>query len=424
VPEGVSLPPGTMTEIYRIQLITPIFGGGIKAGENDPVTLIRPSSIRGHLRFWWRATRGASCADAAELGQREGAIWGTPDEPSKVALEAMVISQGPTYPCAYFPEGRAFPRFEKTHPPYALFPFQGNARKGEDPARCTSDVIFDLKLTYPVAVSKDVNAALWSWVNFGGVGARTRRGCGALYCKKLSPPDCASLASWYEKSLKEFDIDLSQGQEWPVMPTEFLIRENRATSMQNWNDVVSLMQVFRQGSDLGRNPGNAPNRPGRSRWPEPETIRRATSRRSSRHQRMTAIPDDAFPRAEIGLPIVFHFQSGREGDPEDTELYPVTDGVERTRMASPVILRPGICANGASFQMIMCLKTPTLQEVVLKKTTHQPHFTIIQDPKLASYAKSPMGIPASGKVERSPSGSALDAFLAFAREKGNDFKEV
>lgn len=44
--------PGTIPKKYAIEVITPLFGGGVEAGKNDPITLIRPSSIRGHLRFW------------------------------------------------------------------------------------------------------------------------------------------------------------------------------------------------------------------------------------------------------------------------------------------------------------------------------------------------------------------------------------
>jgi hypothetical protein len=58
----------------------------------------------------------------------------------------------------------------------------------------------------------------------------------------------------------------------------------------------------------------------------------------AKHSRLTDIPDDAFPRAELGLPIVFHFQE--QGDPPDTVLYPANDsqGKKRERMASPLIL--------------------------------------------------------------------------------------
>lgn len=66
---------------YRIEVITPMFGG-VFPGETDTVTPVRASSIRGQLRFWWRATIGAKCTDIDDLAKREGAIWGTMEEES------------------------------------------------------------------------------------------------------------------------------------------------------------------------------------------------------------------------------------------------------------------------------------------------------------------------------------------------------
>ena len=412
--------PDTKTKKYYIQVITPIFGGGVKAGENDPVTSIRPSSIRGHLRFWWRATRGTRFNSVLELRKREGEIWGTTENPSKVALEIKLESSGKSYPCAYFPEDKNFPRFEKNHPSYALFPFQGNKRDGIPPASCTSNVSFELKLTYPQDLFQDVNAAVWAWTNFGGIGARTRRGCGTLYCKEFSPKK-ESLNSWYRSSLESFGVDLSRSQDWPTMPDRFFVRDNNSNNvLQGWTDVVGLMQTFRQGQGMGRNPGSSPNRPGRSRWPEPESIRLATSSRSAQHSRMPAIPNDAFPRAELGLPIVFHFKDN--GDPKDTELYPVIDGQKKTRMSSPLILRPMICKNGEVLQLILKLEATVPNEVVLEKAPGSPTFKKISDPALAKYPNSPMGSPKAGAPARSSSGSAIEGFLAFAEENG--FMEV
>lgn len=411
--------PNIIRGIYHIQVIIPIFGGGVRARDNDPVTIIRPSSIRGHLRFWWRATIGANCLTVADLRQREGEIWGTVDNPSRVIVQAEMISKGTTYACAHIPEGKSFARFAEGHPGYALFSFQGNKKEGIPIAKCTSKIFFDLKLTYPDILSKDIEAAVWAWVNFGGVGARVRRGCGALYCPELSPPSASSIGTWYKENLKRLDISLPASRDWPILPDNLLIKNSRDT-MQAWNDVVGLMQAFRQGQNIGRNPGKAPNRPGRSRWPEPETIRSATSRREPIHTRMPGIPDDAFPRAELGLPIVFHFKD--HGDPKDTELYPVVGGQEKTRMASPIILRPIACRNGEVQQMILCLKADSPDEVILKKAPGNPRYGRIRDPMLSTYPQSPLGSLRMSLPVRSPLGSAIEGFLAFAEE--NKFRLV
>jgi CRISPR-associated protein Cmr1 len=340
--------------------------------------------------------------------------------PSRVALEIEIKSTGKTYPCAYFPEDKNFPRFERNHPTYALFPFQGNKRDGIPPANCTSNVSFKLKLNYPQSVSLDVDAAVWAWTNFGGIGARTRRGCGALYCMELSPKREA-LSSWYKSCLESFDVDLSRSHDWPTLPNRFFFRDNNSGNvLQGWTDVVGLMQNFRQGQGVGRNPGSGQNRPGRSRFPEPESIRQATGSRFAWHSRMPAIPNDAFPRAELGLPIVFHFKDN--GDPKDTELYPVVNGEEKTRMASPLILRPMVCKNGEVIQLILKLNSSSPDEVVLKKASGNPRFKKLRDPVLASYPNSPLGSPKAGAPVRSSSGSALEGFLAYAKENG--FVEV
>jgi CRISPR-associated protein Cmr1 len=48
----------------ELKIIIPVFGGDFEARELHPVNLIRAGSIRGHLRFWWRATAGARYASA------------------------------------------------------------------------------------------------------------------------------------------------------------------------------------------------------------------------------------------------------------------------------------------------------------------------------------------------------------------------
>jgi hypothetical protein len=46
------------TKQYTIEIVTPMFGGGAKAGIVDEKMPIRVTEIRGHLRFWWRLLYG------------------------------------------------------------------------------------------------------------------------------------------------------------------------------------------------------------------------------------------------------------------------------------------------------------------------------------------------------------------------------
>jgi CRISPR-associated protein Cmr1 len=408
--------PGRVTREYEISLITPLFGGGAEAGVPDDTLPIRGTSIRGQLQFWWRATRGARFAKHQDLYARHVEIWGTTEQASPVEIDVRTLTAGASRPCAkYTPRngGRLQLRwecpFDCRELPYALFPFQdqlsGDRQQvAEPPASFIETASFTLKLRYPEDLSEDVETAVWAWVNFGGLGARTRRGCGALLCKEFAPGDVNDLFHWFKSA--SFN-SASTARAWPTMPSSVLVGSQAQAPIDAWKKAISLLQAFRQGEGVGRNPGQQRSRPGRSRWPEPETIRRVTNRRSSQHARLAHIPDDAFPRAEFGLPIVFHFQG--QGEPPDTVLYP--SGEER--MASPLILKPLALANGKTVPLILRLITPPLGGVRLTKGSNAlglRNTTVVKASRLANYRDSPLSASASG--------SAVEAFLLYARNNG------
>lgn len=72
---------------YTIQVGTPLFGGGVEAGDPDPITPIRGTSIRGHLRHWWRLTIGRTLAD--KMWQREEEIFGSTEFPSPLIVRVL-----------------------------------------------------------------------------------------------------------------------------------------------------------------------------------------------------------------------------------------------------------------------------------------------------------------------------------------------
>lgn len=162
-----------------------------------------------------------------------------------------------------------------------------------------------------------IEALRW-WASFGGVGARTRRGLGAVKVIS-SDPDCVS------KPVSQKEVKSKNG----VM----VLRNPGNNAVNAWRSAINKLKKFRQGENVGRNPG-APgtNHPGRSHWPEPDTIRRFSERHATAHP--PTHPVAGYPRAAFGLPIVFHFKD--RGDPNDHVL----ESEHSDRMASPLILRP------------------------------------------------------------------------------------
>lgn len=431
---GVPATPasGRETREYRIRLITPLFGGGVEAGEPDPTLPIRGTSIRGQLQFWWRATRGASYPACDALFKRHAEVWGTTERASPVDVEVRDIEMATSARCLeYSPksDGKLQANWRKpvnnngSALPYALFPFQGQLKKEggkqkieREPAQFIESGSFTLRVCYPELFRQEVETAVWAWANFGGLGARTRRGCGSLFCQELAPNAFNDVAQWF-RAHAAFASDVVR--EWPTLPRTLLVGIERRSPLEAWDSVIGLLRTFRQGVDFARNRGQQQNRPGRSRYPEPETIRRITGCRSGLHARLAHIPDDAFPRAELGLPIVFHYQG--QGEPPDTVLYPADgpDGQPRERMASPLILKSLALANGKAVPLIMRLVTPQLTGIDLRQgdtSRPLPRTTVIQDGRLATYRDSPLAGAASG--------SALDAFFTLALAPSNGFQEV
>lgn len=68
--------PGLCELRIRLEVVTPILGGSHLTRAIDDVDVIRAASVRGHLRFWWRALYASQCSSDEELYQRESTLWG------------------------------------------------------------------------------------------------------------------------------------------------------------------------------------------------------------------------------------------------------------------------------------------------------------------------------------------------------------
>jgi len=417
---------------YEIELITPMFGGGVEPRTNDPSFPIRPTAIRGQLRFWWRATRGRQFANSNALWLREEEIFGGTRFQSPLRVQVSVDpNTAPQYAAAsevdrFGPDG------------YAMFPLQQGdtlLREGlkfrvslnrltvtelNQQREAVNQQLTRAKqprLPNEVAdITDDLEIAVWAWANFGGLGGRTRRGCGSLWCKELAPKSATEIGEWFRSARHSFAVPTSSTPLWPCLGEHLHYHSQSRSALDAWLQMIGIFKEFRQGTGVGRNPGRQRNRPGRSRFPEPETIRETLQRRGQEHQRLQDIPADAFPRAEFGLPIVFQFQ---HNEVPQTVLYPRLGRELAERMASPLILKALCLSDKTAVPAIIPLDVPWFTEVDLtiggrdsvRQTFPQ---SAVRRPDMARYPNSPL----SG----SANGSALEAFLAFARAKG--FTEV
>jgi CRISPR-associated protein Cmr1 len=345
---------------FTFRLITPMFGGGVEVNgpqkPHDPRTPIRIPSIRGQLRFWWRACNPTEVTTAEQLFEDEEALWGSTKQPSRVQI-CLVGDQPRATPVEVFsqPPGKTYWRVNRENEAiaYGVFPLQPPQKPKNNEQRRPGvlwriDQEITLHFRLPENLKNSVHEALNAWSLFGGIGGRTRRGFGAVEFVRASPPEFAPRSA--TDLLKQF-LDRPKIQGVPSLAGATLTTRTSPHSEPRaaWGDALFSLHQFRQGFGIARN--GVPIRPGRSRWPEADQLRRHAGTYYRDHERdhKPEHPVQKFPRAAFGLPIVFHFkdsapQQNRSPDPSDMTLLPDLEG--STRFASPLILRPQRCPDG------------------------------------------------------------------------------
>jgi CRISPR-associated protein Cmr1 len=252
---------------------------------------------------------------------------------------------------------------------YATFPLEDHDHEHLLKSMLPTGVSFSLVLHYPpvsvftldkdatppltqtLNVADEVNAALWAWTTFGGIGARTRRGLGAIHCLTIDgevqiPPFEEGLTANIQKGLTMHAVAGAWPPDVPHLTpqTRFVLRVLDGPPIVAWEYLIRKLKQFRQSRNGGIH---------RSHWPEPDEIRRLSGTYMRSHAPEHAVTPYKFPRGDFGLPIVFKFvrEDVARRDPEQTTL----EGARNKRLASPLLLRPLKCSPDGSSDVSIAL---------------------------------------------------------------------
>jgi len=168
---------------FEIETITPMFLAGADQGKAE----LRAASIKGLLRFWWRALQAES--DIAELRKKEAGIFGSSDEKtggSKFSLR--VVASNPI-------TGKFSPL---PHSTTKKFTFVGIAPKQ------TFTIFINSKND-----ANEFGNILEISLLLGGLGRRSRRGFGSVHCKQWQFKDSQELQEFIFKKILQVNQDFS-----------------------------------------------------------------------------------------------------------------------------------------------------------------------------------------------------------------------
>lgn len=344
--------PELTTWTLKLKTITPMFGGSATPREVDPKDPVRAASVRGHLRFWWRATAGVQYASAEDLFKAEEEIWGSAERYGKVALRVLEPVLGPPVkPSELVPDkGTA-----KTGPMerFFLHPFNENKSEGLPEASGLKSVEFTLELDVTRLSPEEkeqLKTALRAWIAFGGVGARTRRGLGAL--EALSdvsdwlPASPNQLKDWFAAS------PIAEPKHTTLAGAVVYLGQPRKPSNADpykghvaWRELGRFWARFRKGHFVedprtGEAMAYTPTAGGK--WRDHKTLL-ALRRNQERI---------ALAKPYLGLPIVYQ-RLGNSFSGTLEAAHP-----QGKRMASPVILKPIAFADGYVRPAVIVLKAP------------------------------------------------------------------
>lgn len=235
---------------------------------------------------------------------------------------------------------------------------------------------FTICISFPSKYQKDVEAALWAWETFGGIGARTRRGFGALQLVRVNGqpellPKQQDAKRKIEEQLKQHVVEGTWIEGVPYLlrdvSDDWLVVKFKDKPFEVWRSLSDRLKRFRQQ----RRDKNTHRLNNYGNWPEPNAIRRRAKHKPRGPHKERNI--DAAPRGSFGLPIVFHMA-------HDTNMDQILQiDAKRDRFASPLILKPLACSDGAVGLAVILQGTKVPEKLYLKGVNQSITRTISED---------------------------------------------
>jgi len=336
-----------------LKVITPLFLGG---AEPNAAAELRPPSIKGALRFWYRAIE-------PKYKEHEPEFFGDTDKGQAQFLIGMgkSITGNETWN-----SGNCYRDFHGIR--YLSFSLDlgDNKRKYIEPGE-EINLRFNLKPKTSEDCEKALVSSLWLLGHVGGLGSRSRRGLGTVALMSYSdskfteelPPAHGSktldewetifksglnkLNEWYEPKGRENDHSvLNDKAKFYLYEKGYSGKNYHNRQCKGWEVALDeaglVMQNFRHKRDVRDNTSDY------------HRVKDHISRKSY----LKEGPE----RAAFGLPLTFRYSSlgGK-----NTEFHGVDrDGVEHERNASPIHIRV-IKIGSAYHPMYIRLDAPQLK---------------------------------------------------------------
>lgn len=247
------MPPVIVTAEFRI--VTPMFIGG---ADQSPSDGIRPPSIKGALRFWWRALnwgrfrQPAGTTDESALKAlhaKEARLFGLAaktvdkEQIGGQGLFLMEIAKQPSINTTSIIADWPTNNTGAGYMAYGILASNGGNSGIPQPHRQGIKEFqdFTVRLCFRPGITQDdkdsILAALNAWSLFGGLGSRSRRGMGSV-TRLLDAQEKLLTRTEYEQQVKDV---LAVIPSIPLSPYTAISKESRFRVLAEGNDARSVM---------------------------------------------------------------------------------------------------------------------------------------------------------------------------------------
>ncbi|MEW6673479.1 MAG: type III-B CRISPR module RAMP protein Cmr1 [Thermodesulfobacteriota bacterium] len=218
---------------FEVEVVTPMFLGGANLSEAE----LRTPSLKGMIRFWWRATCGID--DIQKLKNKEGKIFG--DTSQKAHFSVHIENIYNVKPVSInLPKGQTFPvkKFKVGIIDYLSFGLRDTKKYLRQ--HYPSGTKFSVNFTFSgEKIEAEVLKAFRSLAHFGGLGAKSRNGFGSLALNDESKPAISMMGP-----LKLF----SSASE----DSDFFLTEK--SNYSKWEDALSAIGMAYKDARLSLKP--------------------------------------------------------------------------------------------------------------------------------------------------------------------------
>ncbi len=257
---------------FELEAITPIFMRGADQSRAE----IRSSSIKGLMRWWFRALAGNYFGnDVVNLRKAEEEIFGSTKRRSRVVVEISdVIGEKRRI---LFKEGVIDRRSPSNQLRYLWFSVNLLARKNQFDEYYPAGTKFQLKIkalderSFKIAL-----ASLWALVTLGGIGFRSRRGAGSVRFRdgdlkefdelylKTEFKNCEDLKNSIERIIELIGDELGKSK-LDLNSVNYPVLSPKTSVVALWNSgeknpIQALAQFQREYQNFRRNKISKPKR--------------------------------------------------------------------------------------------------------------------------------------------------------------------